>query len=42
LSPEEIEGIERGISPCKAGNGIDGETVFARLDVIIASRRDAA
>lgn len=42
LSPEEIEGIERGIAACKAGHGIDGETVFARLDAIIASRRDAA
>lgn len=42
LSPEEIAGIERGIAACRAGHGIDGETVFARLDAILAGRRHNA
>jgi hypothetical protein len=42
LSPEETEDIERGIAACKAGHGIDGETAFARLDAILAGRRDNA
>lgn len=42
LSPEDIAGIERGLANLKAGRGIDGETAFARLDAILAGRRDNA
>lgn len=37
LSPKEIAGIERGIAACKAGHGLDGETVFARMRATIAA-----
>ncbi len=39
LSPEEIAGIERGIAACKAGHGIDGETVFARMRAAITAAK---
>ncbi len=42
LTPEMEAGIRRGFQAIAEGRMIDGETAFARLDAILAGRRDNA